>query len=221
MNNYIITNGELYHWGIKGQKWGRRRYQNPDGSLTPAGKKRYAPDRLDYPDKATNTTKRVIDDYNSMSDKEFLWKYATSKKTYAKRIAKRGDPLLKKNGKSKLYYDAKEWDSADEDNKYVFGEKGAQRIRKRMEEKGISRTKAELREAGRQIATRVAATATLAVTGYVAANADKIAAGMKSAKNSIMDKAFNAAILDASGKTIRRFNMDFAVKDVTNALIKR
>ena len=23
---------ELYHWGIKGQKWGIRRYQNPDGS---------------------------------------------------------------------------------------------------------------------------------------------------------------------------------------------
>ena len=33
---------ELVHWGIKGMKWGRRRYQNKDGSLTPAGKKRYA-----------------------------------------------------------------------------------------------------------------------------------------------------------------------------------
>lgn len=32
---------ELYHHGIKGQKWGVRRYQNKDGSLTPAGKKRY------------------------------------------------------------------------------------------------------------------------------------------------------------------------------------
>lgn len=31
----------LAHWGIKGQKWGVRRYQNKDGSLTPAGKKRY------------------------------------------------------------------------------------------------------------------------------------------------------------------------------------
>lgn len=31
----------LIHHGIKGQKWGVRRYENPDGSLTPAGKKRY------------------------------------------------------------------------------------------------------------------------------------------------------------------------------------
>jgi hypothetical protein len=32
---------ELYHAGIKGMKWGVRRYQNKDGSLTPEGKKRY------------------------------------------------------------------------------------------------------------------------------------------------------------------------------------
>ena len=32
---------ELTHAGIKGMKWGVRRYQNKDGTLTPAGKKRY------------------------------------------------------------------------------------------------------------------------------------------------------------------------------------
>ena len=31
----------LFHHGIKGQRWGVRRYQNKDGSLTSAGKKRY------------------------------------------------------------------------------------------------------------------------------------------------------------------------------------
>lgn len=32
---------EFYHHGIKGQRWGVRRYQNADGSLTSAGQKRY------------------------------------------------------------------------------------------------------------------------------------------------------------------------------------
>ena len=38
--NYIY-NSELYHHGILGQKWGVRRYQNSDGSLTDEGRIRY------------------------------------------------------------------------------------------------------------------------------------------------------------------------------------
>lgn len=34
-------NEQLYHHGTKGMKWGRRRYQNPDGSLTALGRVRY------------------------------------------------------------------------------------------------------------------------------------------------------------------------------------
>ena len=37
----LIKNNVLGHSGIKGQKWGIRRYQNEDGSLTEEGKKRY------------------------------------------------------------------------------------------------------------------------------------------------------------------------------------
>ena len=45
MNDYrayvTIDYNSIYHHGIKGQKWGRRRYQNEDGSLTPEGRARY------------------------------------------------------------------------------------------------------------------------------------------------------------------------------------
>lgn len=42
--DYIITRAQdnfLEHHGIKGQKWGVRRFENPDGTLTEEGKKRY------------------------------------------------------------------------------------------------------------------------------------------------------------------------------------
>lgn len=50
---YLNHESELYHHGILGMKWGIRRYQNKDGSLTPAGRKRYNPYGYD------------IDKYNS------------------------------------------------------------------------------------------------------------------------------------------------------------
>lgn len=45
----------LAHHGIKGQKWGIRRYQNSDGSYTTAGKERYR-----YPDKKMSSAEKYI-----------------------------------------------------------------------------------------------------------------------------------------------------------------
>lgn len=45
---YYEGNSELYHHGIKGMKWGVRRYQNFDGSYTQAGVKRYQKSMDEY-----------------------------------------------------------------------------------------------------------------------------------------------------------------------------
>lgn len=42
INGFSTVSGEdVEHYGIPGQRWHRRRYQNPDGTLTPEGKRRY------------------------------------------------------------------------------------------------------------------------------------------------------------------------------------
>lgn len=72
-------NNELTHWGIKGQKWGRRRYQNSDGSLTAAGRERYGTkanfekqypkDKAEAVAKATSNVKKGAKDVKDATDK--------------------------------------------------------------------------------------------------------------------------------------------------------
>lgn len=59
---------ELYHHGIKGMKWGVRRYQNKDGSLTPAGKKRQAKLEYDAEVKAAKAKYKSANSEASASD---------------------------------------------------------------------------------------------------------------------------------------------------------
>lgn len=42
----VIPESYLMHHGVKGQKWGVRRYQNPDGTLTAAGRQRYGSEEV-------------------------------------------------------------------------------------------------------------------------------------------------------------------------------
>ena len=60
-----MENPELKHWGVKGMKWGIRRYQNKDGSLTRAGKKRQA----DNLEKARQAKKAKQDEIREREEK--------------------------------------------------------------------------------------------------------------------------------------------------------
>ena len=61
-----MTENELVHYGIKGMKWGVRRYRNKDGTLTPAGKKRYD---QDIRDNASKKKENRIDTSNPDPDR--------------------------------------------------------------------------------------------------------------------------------------------------------
>lgn len=97
MEYILAPNGELYHYGVKGQKWGVRRYQNPDGSLTAAGKKRQksriASDREATIAKGTKLY-RVSD--SSKSD-------TSSGKIYVSATKETGDLYINALGSSKIY----------------------------------------------------------------------------------------------------------------------
>lgn len=108
-----MSDSYIYHHGIKGQRWGVRRYQNPDGTLTEEGKRRY-----DSGDEAFNTIrdyyvkarknatdvatraqwqrrtifskneKRIIGDYGKAAN--LFHQYATSKISQLEELAEQG-----------------------------------------------------------------------------------------------------------------------------------
>lgn len=74
---------ELYHHGIKGMKWGVRRYQNPDGSRTPEGKKRY---------RSTSFSAKIARKQNEKIDKGFKkWDENSQKKSNAIELGKKAN----------------------------------------------------------------------------------------------------------------------------------
>lgn len=84
-----MENSELTHHGIKGQKWGVRRYQNPDGSLTPAGRKRYSEEYKGLMQKAQaaqarNQQRMMVDSYNETANAYNRGKIAEYNKTHSK-----------------------------------------------------------------------------------------------------------------------------------------
>lgn len=129
---------ELYHHGVKGMKWGVRRFQKKDGSLTSAGKKRYKP---------------------------------------------------------------------TDDDKEIFGEKGAQRIADRRN-RGDSKRKAYAKEYGRQISKGLGLTAitTLSVYALTSGKASKAATKVINSGKNIVNKHWNIQVLDKTGKVVTRYH---------------
>lgn len=92
---YYESNNYLQHYGIKGMKWGVRRYRNYNGSYTQAGLKRY--------DKAMDTYNKRKSDYKNAKKsgvKGYDLKYKKSKVKEAKSSAKKNYDHLKLDKKA-------------------------------------------------------------------------------------------------------------------------
>ena len=113
MKNYRVYSGELYHHGVKGQKWGVRRFQNEDGSWTPEGlerRKRSGAEQVRA--KAKNILKNT---YSSDNDRYGFFKF-NSKDARCKRAAEAADLGLKTL--ERLGYS--HWDEIDDSTRWWF-----------------------------------------------------------------------------------------------------
>lgn len=114
MAEKFIPNGTIEHSGIKGMRWGVRRYQREDGTLTEEGKKRYLKGYNDSIEKALSIQNKINNlDKNDFKDKNGDF----NEEAYNKALKNLQNEKSLEEGKTKTidenqstYFDQKKWD---------------------------------------------------------------------------------------------------------------
>lgn len=87
---------ELQHHGIKGQKWGVRRFQNADGSLTAEGKKRYSVSDYQQAIDKTKTAGKIVNEAKTLNNTVKKLNDPTAERRIRKSAAEMSDIELQK-----------------------------------------------------------------------------------------------------------------------------
>lgn len=117
---HYIKSDELMHYGIMGMKWGVRRYQNADGTLTAAGKARYL--------SSTDSDRTYKDMKKAVRNKRAIEKGKANRWMSGTPIGENSKKLFAENDqKRRKYYDSKEYQdwykkatAADKKNSELF-----------------------------------------------------------------------------------------------------
>lgn len=201
----------IYHYGIKGMKWGVRRYQNKDGSLTPAGIKKYA--KAGYSEDAYRSNKSSLGKvYDTVTGAHKTAGSIMYKRSSDAANRARATKYVKDHSSSNRYKPTK-------DDKAIFGEKEAQRIADRRN-KGDSRNLAVAKSYGKTFLKGAAGGAAVSAlvygitSGKLSSAASSAAKKAYSAGRKMYDSYYNVQVLDSSGKILKGMHQNVKVGEV-------
>ena len=192
---------ELYHHGIKGQRWGVRRYQRKDGSLTSEGKKRY----YDTPElnkqksemeSIKSARREAVRKVNKASNRQSAVPTAENRKAYQKADAEYriADAAYRK---SKLMYDTNKEAARIKDKGITFENKSKHRSKLEEQYKKIGMTDEQAQAAANN---RIRTEKILATSAALTVGACAAYIAVKSRKDKI-DGVIKA------GETLQRVEM--------------
>ena len=122
-------NEEIVHSGISGMKWGKRRFQNPDGTLTEEGRRRYLKnpnERRDGSSKEEGGKVTIAKPKKKLSRSEIRKREKAKKQKAAEEAAKKKREEIEANRRNNILMDPKRLSKHFNDPKYNYSKKEIQ-----------------------------------------------------------------------------------------------